>query len=624
MNLSGKRKKFVAVLSSTVLSTIVLTGCGSPSASVRPVFSTHTVSNTHVEAARQADTKTNASDGQALQDDGQSGLPAQIDSSIPDNAQIVGKSYARLDDGSMVRVSDGSTVTNREITGTDTYQPDPLARSDGHHFEPVSAGEIREQQSQQQSSSGSTSNESAALNQKIASNKAAMQRSQRSITDAARTKHRVSSAIMTERRDVSSGNSQNHSRVVQTASRQGNSWGAYWGTSGGSAALFSASNSPVITNAHYGIDVSQWQGSINWSAVKADGVEFAIIRAGWGSTGIDPQAANNIAQCRRLGIPFGVYLYSYASNATEGRAEADHLANMLFVNNNLGSDAITYPIYYDLENWSYGSYSAPTSAAQWQGIVDAWWQRMNEHGYHNLGVYSFSSYLSSALNSSDIHSKTSWVASYGANVGYSFSTSVRGWQYSDAGKVNGIAGNVDLDGFTLGETFQMTWIVRPEDIAVGLAVGSGDYSRYDYRFMSYNVSSGKWTTIKDWNNANWGTWDQNTGVYWLHSEVRDRQSGLTVSSITIPFDYKPGYGRITGTYAGTQNNHTVLLGESSDNPHGHMDIKIYDYLRKEWVAEYSGPWATWKPTPGIYWTHYELYTSSGKLQDTRTYAFAMR
>lgn len=171
---------------------------------------------------------------------------------------------------------------------------------------------------------------------------------------------------------------------------------------------------------------------------------------------------------------------------------------------------------------------------------------------------------------------------------------------------------------------QLTWIVRDEDIAVGAAISNKKYDNYEYTFKSYNVSAQKWNTIADWSPSNWSSWYDNAGTYWLQVEVRDKATKKIVGTKTIAFAHRPGKHQINGTYAGTQADYSVLLGVSNTNPKGHTVIKIYDTQKKTWVAQFPGPWATWKPTKGIYWTHYELYTSTGKLQDVKTYAFEMK
>lgn len=109
---------------------------------------------------------------------------------------------------------------------------------------------------------------------------------------------------------------------MRLAALQNNEYGAHWGSYNGTAAFFDASNNLFVQQAKGVIDVSAWQGNINWQAVKNSGVEGAIIRIGYGwDNGFDKQALRNISECRRLGIPFGIYLYSYAYDANTGAAE---------------------------------------------------------------------------------------------------------------------------------------------------------------------------------------------------------------------------------------------------------------------------------------------------------------
>lgn len=170
----------------------------------------------------------------------------------------------------------------------------------------------------------------------------------------------------------------------------------------------------------------------------------------------------------------------------------------------------------------------------------------------------------------------------------------------------------------------MTWLVRDDDIAIGASPSNQKFSKYEYRWQTYRVNTDTWTTISDWSAGNWSSWAQDKGTYWLHLDIRDKTTKDLVAENTIAFAHTPGKYGITGTYAGTQADGTVLLGVDSSNPRGRYVTKIYDVQRKTWVAQFPGHWNTWRPSPGIYWTHYELYTPEGRLQDVRTYPFQMR
>lgn len=98
-----------------------------------------------------------------------------------------------------------------------------------------------------------------------------------------------------------------------------------------------------------GIDVSEHNGNINWDKVKADGVEFAIIRCGYGqnsSSQDDKKWLRNVSECERLGIPYGVYIYSYATNVSRASSEADHVLRLINGHN------LSYPVYFDMEDKS--------------------------------------------------------------------------------------------------------------------------------------------------------------------------------------------------------------------------------------------------------------------------------
>ena len=514
----------------------------------------------------------------AMPDNPNAELPDKVSAEISDDATVVSEQYAATPEGELKDIETGETVTDPKIVGTESKQPDPLAKTDGESFIPVSAADVKE---------------------KVAANGGD-----------------VNAVSSKTRADNTS---------VKLAALQNNEYGAHWGTYNGTQAFFDARNNLFAQQAKGVIDVSAWQNTIDWQAVKNAGVEGAIIRLsyGWGN-GFDVQAKRNISECKRLGIPFGVYVFSYAESAADGASEGADVVNLLR-QAGVNPGDLSYPVFYDLENWTYTGHKSPTSPSVYDGMVNSWYGKLQAAGYNNLSVYSYTSYLNSALNSSNIHGKTRWVAQYGSTMQYTaFPTNDRGWQYTSGGSINGISGRVDMNAFgnyQFTPAVQITWVYRSEDIAVGASV---DYpsSDIDYKWQSYNLSSKRWKTITDWTGANWAGWVDQLGDYWLHVEARDSRTRKIIGSQTIAFRYAPGTTRVAATYAGWQNNH-VLLGESSNNSAAHYEIKIYDVKRSKWVQVFKGPWAIWKPKKGIYWTHYEVYTSDGRLADTKTYAFGV-
>lgn len=580
------------------------------------------LTDTNLDGANEANTtagtssqlKTQAikddTSADAMPDNPNAALPNQVSPDIPDDATVVSEDHAVTENGELKGITTGETVTDPEIVGTQDSQPDPLAKTDGESFIPVQADEVK----QKVAANGGDVNVGAADAQSDSAG-------QSDSADTSGSDEAIDSATATNgtAKATTKGS-------VKLAALQNNQWGAHWGTYNGTPAFFSAKNELFVQQAKGVIDVSSWQHTIDWQAVKNAGVEGAIIRLsyGWGN-GFDAQALRNINECKRLGIPFGVYIYSYAYDANTGAAEGSDVVSLLR-KAGVNPGDLSYPVYYDLEKWTWTGHTPPTNPSTYDSIVNAWYGKLKSAGYNNLSVYSYTSYLDSELNSSNIHAKTRWVAQYGATMGYTaFPTNDRGWQYTSSGSVNGINGTVDLNAFGSEEfvsTLQMPWVIREEDIAVG-AVANSPSHNVEFKWQSYNLSTKKWKTIAGWTQANWAGWADSAGDYWLHLEARDSQTKESIGAITIAFRYQPGSTRITGTYSGWQGGH-VLLGESSNNPHARYEMKIYDVTHRKWVAGFKGQWAYWYPSSGVYWTHYEVYTSDNRLADTKTYAFGVK
>jgi len=512
----------------------------------------------------QSDDQTGGQQSQdSMPDNPNAKLPDAVNDEISDDATVVSEDLAVTPEGEVKNIETGEIVTDPTLVGTKDQQPDPLAKTNGESFIPVSAEDVKN-----------------------------------AVADA----------------------------NVQLSKFESNEYGAHWGTYNNTKAFFDYQNNLFVQQAKGVIDVSGWQGDIDWAKAKADGVEGVIIRLGYGEgNNADKKAQRNISECKRLGIPFGIYWYSYADTPALAKEEGTDLVAKLKQFGVNPSD-LAYPVYYDLEKWTWEGHQPPTDPNVYNNIVNNWYSALQSAGYKNLGVYSYTSYLQGPLKHADIYAKTTWVAQYGARMGFdSFPTNSRGWQYTSSGKVDGISGNVDMNAFGNKEyesLINLLWVVRDEDIAVGASVNA-PYADLEYKWQSYNVNTGKWKTIANWNSANWAGWSDDVGTYWLHLEVRDAASKTSVGEKTIAFAYVPGSKRINATYAGWQSK-DVLLGVSSDNAQGRYKIKIYDVNKQQWVAGFNGQWAVWeKPSKGIYWTHFELYTSNGKLVETKTYAFGV-
>lgn len=199
---------------------------------------------------------------------------------------------------------------------------------------------------------------------------------------------------------------------------------------------FSAFEASAATKI-YGIDVSSYQGVIDWEKVKASGVKFAILRIGT-SKGKDSAFERNYIGAKSVGMPIGVYYYSYASTIEAATKEANTVLTWL------AGHKFEYPIYYDIED---SSLLTGLTTADRTNLCIAYNTVLENAGYF-CGVYSGKYWLNNYLDLATLQSKYAiWMAQY-LNSGTDskdYSSSYPIWQYSSKGAVSGISGNVDLD-----------------------------------------------------------------------------------------------------------------------------------------------------------------------------------
>lgn len=189
-----------------------------------------------------------------------------------------------------------------------------------------------------------------------------------------------------------------------------------------------------------GMDVSAHQGVINWDQVKASGIQFAIIRLGYGDNEVgqdDKRAEYNMKECERLGIPYGVYLYSYAT-ALSGEHSADsEAAHTLRV---LGNHQPKLGVWYDIED----SCQNGLSNDELTDLAIRYLDTIRSSG-HEVGIYANLNMWNTRLHSDRLDAYSRWVAHWtsAANCGYGKNYVM--WQYTSDGSVNGIDGRVDLN-----------------------------------------------------------------------------------------------------------------------------------------------------------------------------------
>ena len=183
-----------------------------------------------------------------------------------------------------------------------------------------------------------------------------------------------------------------------------------------------------------GIDVSEFQGKIDWDAVKAAGVDFAILRIGYGDQnagGSDKYFKRNVEECERLGIKWGAYLYSYSVNTKEAADEAAHVLSAM---KGLTPDL---PIYYDMEDDS-----TLGAKDRFADIAQTFCSKIEAAGY-DAGVYAGARWWKYYLTSPVFDSWSKWSAQYYKICEYPSDPDA--WQYTSQGRVPGISGNVDVN-----------------------------------------------------------------------------------------------------------------------------------------------------------------------------------
>ena len=178
------------------------------------------------------------------------------------------------------------------------------------------------------------------------------------------------------------------------------------------------------------IDVSYAQGLIDWGKVKGQ-VDGAILQAGYGSDFIyqdDVQFERNAAECERLGIPYGIYIYSYAQTEAQAHSEASHVLRLA------SGKKLSYPIYFDAEQ------------AGTEGVAkrnaDIFCIDIENAGYF-AGIYANENWWRNYLTG--LENYTKWVAKYSTNK--PAINNYDAWQFSDCALINGINGGVDISYF---------------------------------------------------------------------------------------------------------------------------------------------------------------------------------
>ena len=221
-----------------------------------------------------------------------------------------------------------------------------------------------------------------------------------------------------------------------------------WYNIAGTKYFFNSLGVMIGKNVKKVIDVSAHQGQIDWNLVKsAGGVDGVILRVAAGSANLDKEFKRNISELNRLGIPYGVYIYSYAEDMTSTVAdlgtmhEAELEALRVLKAIKETNAKLSFPIFYDLEVWENkkNGHWTPTI---YEPLVRRFDNIMIKNGYPNWEIYTNKSWAETALNTPYLKNKITWIAQYNHYCTYNGNYS--GWQYSSTENIPGIKGNVDV------------------------------------------------------------------------------------------------------------------------------------------------------------------------------------
>ncbi len=203
----------------------------------------------------------------------------------------------------------------------------------------------------------------------------------------------------------------------------------------------------------YGVDVSEWQGEIDWEKVASTGITFAMIRCGFRQTvgseiKEDAEFRRNIEGATKAGLKVGVYFFGTARNEEEALEEAEFTIDLIQDYN------LTYPVVYDIETFNDGrlknvSYSTITDN------VLTFTETLASYGYETM-IYSYHNALSYMLDTGKFDGKLIWLAHYVDKTDYKGDYSM--WQYTSSGQVYGIKTNVDLN------VSYFTYVDNPDDV----------------------------------------------------------------------------------------------------------------------------------------------------------------
>ena len=207
---------------------------------------------------------------------------------------------------------------------------------------------------------------------------------------------------------------------------------------------FASDGSLVTGTGTLGIDVSKWNGNIDWNAVKNSGVSYVIIRCGYrgssaGALIVDSKFKENIKGATAAGLKVGVYFFTQAIDKNEALEEASMVLELI------KDYKISYPVFLDVE--PSGGRADSLNVATRTEICKTFCETIKQYGY-TPGIYANKTWLETKLDMNVLNAYKVWLAQYASEPTYQGRYDM--WQYKDTGKIGGVSGNVDLNQSYLG------------------------------------------------------------------------------------------------------------------------------------------------------------------------------
>ncbi|MDU4862665.1 MAG: SH3 domain-containing protein [Terrisporobacter othiniensis] len=334
------------------------------------------------------------------------------------------------DDDFQIKV--GSNSQNKDSKESPKYQPDPKANKT------YSMGSM-----------GETTSRSSMSTQAFMSNRSALSPQKATLSNS---KAIGSGSVTTSSLSVRSGPSTSNGvigtlRINETVEILGKSSDWYKVDFKGKQGYVQASYlrlNPI----EKGIDVSKWNGNINWRSVKNSGVDYVIIRGGYGTSTIDPKFKTYIEGAKSVGLKIGVYWFSYATTPNNAAIEAQACLNAI----SPYKSSVTYPVFFDFEYDSVryaNNNGVKVTRDLASRMATSFLNQVESKGYTS-GIYTNKDFSSTYFTSDLISSNNMWVAQYSSTNTFGKPYSM--WQYSEKGSVPGISGYVDMN-YTCLKTF---------------------------------------------------------------------------------------------------------------------------------------------------------------------------